>query len=279
MTDIGTLYVVATPIGNLKDITLRALEVLKTVDLIAAEDTRHTLKLLNHFEIKKPLTSYYEHNKQYKGAKIVAELLSGKNIALVSDAGTPVISDPGELLIKECVQNSIPIITVPGACAAVSALTLSALNTKRFVFYGFLSAKSRERTAELEQLKYEEKTLVFYEAPHKLRQTLKDMRQIFGDRRISVCRELTKKYEQVLRFSLEEAICYFEENEPKGEFVLVLSGSEKKEGAFNSPLLEMSVRDHVNFYIQSGMDKKDAIKKCALDRGAPKRDIYREMID
>lgn len=279
MTEAGTLYVVATPIGNLKDITLRALEILESVDFIAAEDTRHTLKLLNHFEIKKTLTSYYEHNKQYKGARIVAELLAGKNVALVSDAGTPVISDPGEQLIKECVQSGISIVTVPGACAAISALTLSALDTKRFVFYGFLSAKKSERSTELEKLKYEEKTLIFYEAPHKLKQTLKDMRQIFGERRIAVCRELTKKYEQVLRLSLEEAIRYFEENEPKGEFVLVVSGSEEKETTADNPLVEMSVREHVSFYMQSGMEKKEAMKKCAQERGVPKRDIYREMIE
>lgn len=279
MNNAGTLYVVATPIGNLKDITLRALEVLESVDLIAAEDTRHTLKLLNHFSIKKPLTSYYEHNKQYKGAQIIAQLLEGKHVALVSDAGTPVISDPGELLIQECVENDIPIVTVPGACAAVSALTLSALHTRRFVFYGFLSAKAKERTEELEQLKYEEKTLIFYEAPHKLKQTLKDMRNIFGNRRISVCREMTKKYEQVLRFTLEEAISYFEEEEPKGEFVLVVSGSEEKKAEDFNPFAEMSVREQVHFYMQSGMEKKDAIKKCALERDVPKRDVYKEMID
>ncbi len=278
MTDTGILYVVATPIGNLKDITLRALEVLESVDLIAAEDTRHTLKLLNHFNIKKPLTSYYEHNKQYKGSKIIDELLAGKNVALVSDAGTPVISDPGEQLIKECAQHQIRVETVPGACAAISALTLSALDTGKFVFYGFLSAKSKERLDELESIKFEDKTLIFYEAPHKLKQTLKDMLQIFGERNISVCRELTKKYEQVLRFTLSEAISYFDLNEPKGEFVLVVSGSKEKNTDTN-PLLEMSIRDHVMVYVQSGMEKKEAMKQCAKDRNISKRDVYQQMID
>ncbi len=278
MAEMGILYVVATPIGNLKDITLRALEILETVDLIAAEDTRNTLKLLNHFHIKKPLTSYFEHNKQYKGSKIIEELLAGKTVALVSDAGTPVISDPGEQLIKECAENGIRVETVPGACAAISALTLSALDTGRFVFYGFLSAKSKERTEELESLKYEDKTLIFYEAPHKLKQTLKDMLQVFGDRDISVCRELTKKYEQVLRFTLSEAVCYFDQNEPKGEFVLVVAGSKEKNVDTN-PLLEMSIREHVMFYVQSGMEKKEAMKQCAKDRGLSKRDVYQQMID
>ncbi len=275
----GTLYVVATPIGNLKDITLRALEVLETVDLIAAEDTRHTLKLLNHFDIKKPLTSYFEHNKQYKGTQIVQELLSGKNVALVSDAGTPVISDPGELLIQECAEQDIPVVTVPGACAAISALTLSALHTRQFVFCGFLSAKSSERQEELRNLQYEQKTLIFYEAPHKLKGTLRDMLNIFGNRRISVCRELTKKYEEVLRFSLEEAVEYFQENDPKGEFVLVLSGSEQAAVLEENPLLSCNIRDHVQALMQAGMDKKEAMKQCAKERGISKREVYSELID
>lgn len=279
MAEPGILYVVATPIGNLKDITLRAIEVLESVDLIAAEDTRHTLKLLNHFGIKKPLTSYFEHNKQYKGTQIVNKLLEGKSIALVSDAGTPVISDPGEKLVQECVRNGIHVVTIPGACAAISALTLSALDTKKFVFYGFLSAKSSDRIAELEEMKYEKKTLIFYEAPHKIRQTLQDMLEVFGDRQTAVCRELTKKYEQVLRFSLKEAVVYFEENEPKGEFVLIVSGSQENSHQEQNPLLQMSVREHVNFYLQSGIEKKEAIKRCAKDRGIPKREIYQEMID
>ncbi len=278
MTETGILYVVATPIGNLKDITLRALEVLEQVDLIAAEDTRHTLKLLNHFNIKKPLTSYFEHNKLYKGSKIVEELLAGKHVALVSDAGTPVISDPGEQLIKECAQNNIRIETIPGACAAISALTLSALDTGKFVFVGFLSAKNKDRMNELASIRYEEKTLIFYEAPHKLLQTLKDMLEVFGERNIAVCRELTKKYEQVLRLTLSDAISHFSTNEPKGEFVLVVSGSKEKKDEAN-PLMEMSIPDHVQFYIQSGMEKKEAMKQCAKDRNISKREVYQELID
>jgi len=271
----GKLYICATPIGNLSDITLRALDTLKNVDIIAAEDTRHTLKLLNHFEIKKPLISYYEHNKMYKGAKIIQALKSGKNIALVSDAGTPVISDPGEQLVKECIENNIEIESLPGACAAVTAITLCGLDTKRFIFHGFLPHKKQDKTKELIGLKDFTYTLVFYEAPHKLRATLDCMLEVFGDRSIAILKELTKKYEQILRLNISDAVRYFEENEPVGEFVLVVSGAEEKEEEMYT---DLSIKDHVDLYIKEGMDKKDAIKKCALDRNIPKRDVYNEYI-
>ena len=271
----GKLYICATPIGNLSDITFRVLDTLKEVDIIAAEDTRHTLKLLNHFDIKKPLISYYEHNKMYKGAKIIELLKEGKNIALVSDAGTPVISDPGEQLVKECIENQIEIESLPGACAAVTAITLCGLDTKRFIFHGFLPHKKQDKLKELNSLKDFTYTLVFYEAPHKLKVTLECMLEVFGDRDIAILRELTKKYEQALRLPLSESIKHFEENEPMGEFVLVVSGAEEKEEEL---FTHLSVKDHVDMYIKDGMDKKEAIKKCALDRNVPKRDIYNEYI-
>lgn len=269
----GKLYICATPIGNLGDITLRTLETLKSVDVIAAEDTRHTLKLLNHFEIKKPLISYYEHNKMYKGAKIIEMLKSGKNVALVSDAGTPVISDPGEMLVKECIENNIEIESLPGACAAVTAITLCGLDSKRFIFHGFLPHKKQEKLKELEKVADFTYTLIFYEAPHKLKDTLNCMLEALGDRDIAVLRELTKKYEQVLRLKVSEAINYFNENEPVGEFVIAVSGAEEKE---EEKFTHLSVKEHVDMYIEKGMDKKEAIKQCALDRNVPKRDIYNE---
>ncbi len=271
----GKLYICATPIGNLSDITFRVLDTLKEVDIIAAEDTRHTLKLLNHFDIKKPLISYYEHNKMYKGAKIIELLKSGKNVALVSDAGTPVISDPGEQLVKECIENQIEIESLPGACAAVCAITLCGLDTKRFIFHGFLPHKKQDKLKELNTLKDFTYTLVFYEAPHKLKATLECMLEVFGDRDIAILRELTKKYEQALRFKLSDSIKHFEENEPMGEFVLVVSGAEEKE---EEMFTHLSVKEHVDMYIKDGMDKKEAIKKCASDRNVPKRDIYNEYI-
>lgn len=269
----GKLYICATPIGNLSDITLRVLDTLKNVDIIAAEDTRHTLKLLNHFEIKKPLVSYYEHNKMYKGTKIIEALKSGKNIALVSDAGTPVISDPGEQLVKECIENNIEVESLPGPCAAVTAITLCGLDSKRFIFHGFLPPKKQEKIKELAKLKDFTYTIVFYEAPHKLMATLDCMLEVFGDRKIAILRELTKKFEEAVRTTISEAIGYFNENEPVGEFVLVVSGAEEiKENKY----AELSVKQHVELYIKDGMDKKDAIKQCALDRNVPKREIYNE---
>lgn len=271
----GKLYICATPIGNLSDITLRVLETLEKVDLIAAEDTRHTLKLLNHFNIKKPLISYFEHNKQYKGIKIIEAIKSGKNVALVSDAGTPIISDPGELLVKECIENNIEIESLPGACAAVTAMTLCGLDSKRFVFHGFLPHKISEKTRELEKIKELMYTIVFYEAPHKLISTLECMYEILGDRKISILREMTKKFEQVLRVTISEAIDYFGTTEPKGEFVLVVEGAEEKCETFFE---ELTLAEHVEYYINMGFDKKEAIKKCAKDRNVPKREIYNEIV-
>ena len=273
----GKLYIVATPIGNLGDITIRALETLKSVDIIAAEDTRHSLKLLNHFEIKKPLTSYYEHNKQYKGNVVVSKLKEGKDVALVSDAGTPVISDPGAELVKECIENNIEVVTVPGACAAISAVTLCGFLNKRFSFIGFLPVKKNEKIKELEKFKNYETTLVFYEAPHKLLKTLEAIYEVFGTRNISVARELTKKYEQVVRTTTDEAVKYFAENEPVGEFVICVEGCEEAET--DNELNSLSVEEHIKHYIENGLSKKDAVKKCAEDRGVPKREIYNASID
>lgn len=269
----GKLYICATPIGNLGDITLRVLETLRMVDLVAAEDTRHTLKLLNHFDIKKPLISYFEHNKQYKGAVIINELKAGKNVALVSDAGTPVISDPGEQLVKECIENGIEIESLPGPCAAITAVTLCGLDSKRFMFYGFLPHKKQEKLKELEEIKNIKYTLVFYEAPHKLISTLECINEVFGNRNIAILRELTKIHNEALRMTVSEALSYYGEKEPKGEYVLCVSGAEDKpeeDDLFSS----MTVEAHVDYYVEKGFTKKEAIKKCAEDRNLSKREIY-----
>lgn len=267
----GKLYICATPIGNLSDITLRVLDTLREVDIIAAEDTRHTLKLLNHFDIKKPLISYFEHNKQYKGAKIINELKQGKNIALVSDAGTPIISDPGEQLVKECIENNIEIESLPGPCACVTAMTLCGLDSKRFMFYGFLPHKTKDKLKELEELKNIKYTLVFYEAPHKLISTLECIKEVFGNRNIALLREMTKKFQETLRMSVSEALEYYKEKEPKGEYVLTVSGAEEE---ISDDFSSLSIEEHVESYIEKGLSKKDAIKKCAEDRDIPKRDVY-----
>ncbi len=267
----GKLYICATPIGNLSDITLRVLDTLRDVDIIAAEDTRHTLKLLNHFDIKKPLISYFEHNKQYKGAKIINELKQGKNIALVSDAGTPIISDPGEQLVKECIENGIEIESLPGPCACVTAMTLCGLDSKRFMFYGFLPHKTKDKLKELEELKSIKYTLVFYEAPHKLISTLECIKEVFGNRDVALLREMTKKFQETLRMSVSEALEYYKEKEPKGEYVLTVSGAIEE---INEDFSSLSIEEHVTSYIEQGLLKKDAIKKCAEDRNIPKRDVY-----
>ena len=267
----GTLYICATPIGNLSDITLRCLETLKSVDIIAAEDTRHTAKLLNAYEIKKSVTSYYEHNKIMKSGKIIGMLLEGKNVALVSDAGTPIISDPGDMLLNECIENGIEVVPLPGPCAAICALTVSGLNAKRFTFVGFLPPKTNDRKRELEALASLDSTLVFYEAPHKIKASLKDMLEVLGNRRVTLHREMTKKFEQVLRLDLESAVKYFNENEPKGEFVIITEGAEKNAVAAD---FGMTVEEHVASYVKSGMDKKEAIRQCAKDRNIPKREVY-----
>ena len=268
----GKLYICATPIGNLSDITLRALETLKSVDIIAAEDTRHTIKLLNHFDIKKPITSYYEHNKVFKTEKLINELLSGKNIALVSDAGTPLISDPGDFLIRDCIENGIEVVSVPGACAAICALTTSGISSKRFYFYGFLSAKKNEKINELKSVAQFKETIVFYEAPHKIKSTLEIMLDVFGNRNVTIHREMTKKFEETLRVTLKEAVEHYNNTEPKGEYVIIVEGASEEETI--SEFASMSVKEHVDFLIESGLDKKDAIKKCAEERNVPKREVY-----
>ena len=271
----GTLYLCATPIGNLGDITPRCLETLKSVDIIAAEDTRRTLQLLNHFSITKPLTSYHEHNKREKGGYIIGLLKEGKNVALVSDAGTVAISDPGEDLVSLCIDNDILVSPIPGAVAAINALIISGLPTRRFAFEGFLSVNKRHRREHLESVKNDTHTLIFYEAPHKLKGTLKDLYDVFGDRKITLVRELTKIHEEAIRTTLSKAITLYEDTSPKGEFVLVIEGAKEIEVEEN-PLNDLTVTEHVDKYIADGLSQKDAIKRVSLDRGVPKRDIYNE---
>lgn len=274
----GKLYLCATPIGNLGDITYRCVETLKEVDLIAAEDTRRTLGLINHLGIEKPLTSYFEHNKKEKGEYLIAEMKSGKNIALVSDAGTPAISDPGEDLVKMCAAEGIQVVPIPGAVAGINALISSALPTQRFTFEGFLTVNKRGRSEHLSSLEDETRTMLFYEAPHKLLSTLRDMREHFGNRKIALCRELTKIHEEILRTTLDDAIKMYGENPPRGEFVLVIEGksAEDIEKEERESWENMSVSDHVEMYIKQGIDEKEALKKVAKDRGVSKRDIYNE---
>lgn len=281
MSEKGTLFLVATPIGNLEDISIRALKVLKQVDMIAAEDTRHTLKLLNHFEISKTLTSYYEHNKMEKGSFLITKLIDGKNIALVSDAGTPGISDPGEDLVKLAIENGIEVTMIPGPVAAITGLALSGLPAGRFVFEGFLSMNKRVRKERLLHLKNETRTVVFYEAPHKLLRTLRDLSDSFGDRRIVIARELTKKFEQVIRCTLSEAIGKVSNDGIKGELVLILEGNGGKTG--NEKTMQdidakntagFNLQEQISYYIQQGSTKKEAIKKAAETIGISKREAY-----
>ncbi len=272
----GVVYLVATPIGNLEDITYRALRILKEVDFIAAEDTRHTLKLLNHFEIQKPMISYYEHNIRERGEKIIARIKEGKSAALVSDAGTPAISDPGEDLVRLCIEEGIRVIPVPGCVAAINALICSGITTKRFSFEGFLSVNKKSRIDHLESVKGSLYTLIFYEAPHKLLNTLCDMLNYFGNRKITIARELTKKFEEFLYTDLENAVAHFTQNQPKGEFVLIIEGASEEEKV--SPFDKMTILEHINYYIEFGFDKKEAIKKVAVDRNIPKREVYNETI-
>jgi 16S rRNA (cytidine1402-2'-O)-methyltransferase len=281
LSEKGLLYLVATPIGNLEDITLRAIRTLKEVDFIAAEDTRQTIKLLNHFDIKKPLVSYYEHNKVVKGNYLMEQLLAGKSIALVSDAGTPGISDPGEDLVRLAIQNDIKVTMIPGPVAAITGLIISGLPTGRFVFEGFLTMNKSSRLERLEQLKDEVRTMVFYEAPHKLPYTLKDMYNTWGgDRRISLARELTKRYEEVIRCTISEAIARFDNEPPKGEFVLIIEGQDENVLIRNEQekYSEISIEQHVQQYVDTGMQKKDAIRKVAQDRGLNKRDVYNRVM-
>lgn len=280
MTKAGTLFLVATPIGNLEDITFRALKTLKEVDVIAAEDTRQTLKLLNHYGIKASLTSYYEHNKVEKGNYIIQLLLEGKNVAVVSDAGSPGISDPGEDLVRLAVDNGIDVTMIPGPVAAITGLVISGLPTGRFVFEGFLPMNKRQRRERLEELKNEVRTIVLYEAPHKLIYTLNDLYKALGDRRIVIARELTKKFEQVVRCTLSEAISLYTNESPKGEFVLILEGADKKEliDADRKRWDSISLKEHVDMYMEQGFSKKESIKKVAEDRGLSKREVYNSLI-
>ena len=270
----GTLYLVATPIGNLADISERALKVLSEVDFIAAEDTRNTQKMLMRFEISKPLVSYFEHNKAQRGEQICDRLLAGESCALVTDAGTPAISDPGEDIVRLCAERGIPVTSVPGASAGICALTLSALSTVRFCFEGFLPMKKSDRKERLEKLSNEDRTMIFHEAPHKLRDTLDDFEKYFGsDRKISLCRELTKLNEEVMRVTVGEAIAYYKENDPRGEYVLVVEGATLTTDS--SALSDVSIEEQVLIYMKGGMSKMDAVKKTAKERGIPKNDVYK----
>lgn len=277
----GTLYLCATPIGNLEDMTFRVIRILKEVDLIAAEDTRNSIKLLNHFEIRTPMTSYHEYNKIEKGRKLVEKLQEGKDVALITDAGTPGISDPGEELVRMCKEAGIAVTSLPGACACITALTLSGVSTRRFAFEAFLPQDKKERRRILDEVCTETRTMIFYEAPHRLVKTLRELENTLGShRRITVCRELTKKYETVYSDSLGGAVRYYEEVPPKGECVLVLEGKsqEEVEEEQKKGWMPLSVEEHLQIYLNQGMDKKEAMKRTAKDRGVSKRDIYQEMI-
>lgn len=277
----GKLYLVPTPIGNLKDITLRALEVLKMVDVVACEDTRQSLKLLNHFNIKKTLISYHKHNENGKSEDIIEMLKEGKNIAIVSDAGTPGISDPGEVIVKKCIEENIDFQVLTGATAITTALVYSGLDTTKFIFRGFLPRENKDRKPIIDDLVNRTETLVFYEAPHRILNTLEFLYENLGDRKIAICRELTKMYEDIIRMTLGEAIKYYKENSPRGEYVLVLEGKsleelqEEERSKWNS----LSVEEHIKTYIEEGFSKKDAIKKVAKDREMPKSEVYKYSIN
>lgn len=277
----GTLYLCATPIGNLEDMTYRAVRILQEVDLIAAEDTRNSIKLLNHFDIHTPMTSYHEYNKYDKARVLVGYLLEGKNIAVITDAGTPGISDPGEELVRQCQEAGIIVTSLPGACACVNALIISGLPTRRFCFEAFLPTDKKERAGILEELKTETRTIVLYEAPHRLVRTLRELQDALGNRRLTICRELTKKHETVFRTTVEEAIAYYTEQEPKGECVLVIEGVsvETLKAEERKQWDTMSIPEHVEYYMSQGNDKKAAMKLAAADRGISKREIYQAMIN
>lgn len=276
----GKLYLCATPIGNLEDMTFRVVRTLGEVDLIAAEDTRNSIKLLNHFEIKTPMTSYHEYNKIEKGKKLVEKLLSGMNIALITDAGTPGISDPGEELVRMCYEAGIEVTSLPGAAACITALTLSGLSTRRFAFEAFLPSDKKEKQTVLKELADETRTIILYEAPHRLVRTLEELLETLGNRKITVCRELTKKHETAFTTTLKEAKAYYEVNPPKGECVLVIEGKSYEELRQEavSKWEEMSIEEHMDYYMNQGVDKKEAMKKVAKDRGIPKRDVYSALL-
>lgn len=273
----GTLYLVATPIGNLEDITFRAIKILKEVDLIAAEDTRQTLKLLNHYEINKPLISYHRHNEETKQEILIQKLKEGQNIALVSDAGTPVISDPGEVIVKEALKENIKVIPIPGACALINALIASGLDTKEFSFYGFLSLNKKLRKEKLQEIKKENKTIILYEAPHKLTSTLKDLSEILEDRKIVIARELTKIHEEFLRGTVSEILEKYKE--PKGEHIILIEGNKiKEETKEQKAIKEMTIEEHYKYYEKQGLTKNEIIKKIAKDKGVSKNEIYQLFI-
>jgi len=277
----GKLYLVPTPIGNLKDITLRALEVLKMVDVVACEDTRQSLKLLNHFNIKKTLISYHKHNENGKSEDIIEMLKEGKNVAIISDAGTPGISDPGEVIVKKCIEENIDFEVLTGATAITTALVYSGLDTTKFIFRGFLPRENKDRKPIIDDLVNRTETLIFYEAPHRILNTLEFLYENLGDRKIAICRELTKMYEDIIRMTLGEAIKYYKENSPRGEYVLVLEGKslEELQEEERSKWNNLSVEEHIKTYIEEGFSKKDAIKKVAKDREMPKSEVYKYSIN
>lgn len=276
----GTLYLCATPIGNLGDMTPRVVETLRNVDIIAAEDTRNSLKLLTHFEIHTPMTSYHEYNKVEKAHALIAKMAQGQDVALITDAGTPAISDPGEVLVKLCHEAGIHVTSLPGAAACITALTLSGLSTRRFSFEGFLPPDKKERAEVLEECRDESRTMIFYEAPHHLKKTLQELYTALGDRHVTLCRELTKKFETVMPTTLQSALDFYEANEPRGEYVLVIEGRsrEEKRQEARENWMEMPVEEHVALYERQGMDRKDAMKQAAKDRGVSKRDIYQALL-
>ena len=276
----GTLYLCATPIGNLGDMTPRVIETLKEVDIIAAEDTRNSIKLLNHFEIRTSMTSYHEYNKVEKADYLVEQLMQDKNVALITDAGTPAISDPGEVLVQKCLQAGITVTSLPGAAACITALTLSGLSTRRFCFEGFLPSDKKEKAEILEELQEESRTIILYEAPHHLVRTLKELQETMGNRKVTLCRELTKKFETILPTTLEDALALYEQEEPRGEYVLVIEGKsrQKKKEEERQAWQAMSIEEHMSYYEKEGMDKKSAMKQVAKDRGVTKREIYQYFL-
>lgn len=277
----GTLYLCATPIGNLEDITFRVVETLKSVDLIAAEDTRNSIKLLNHFEIKVPMTSYHEYNKVDKAKVLVKKMLDGTNIALITDAGTPGISDPGEELVRQAYEAGIHVTSLPGAAACITALTLSGLPTRRFSFEAFLPTDKKERAMVLDEMERETRTIIMYEAPHRLKKTLAELLQKLGDRKITLCKELTKKHENAFLTTIAQAVEYYENNEPRGEYVLVIEGKKQEDIIREQQQRweEISIEEHMEIYLGQDMSKKDAMKAVAKDRGISKREVYQFLLD
>ena len=280
-SETGTLYLCATPIGNLEDMTFRVIKTLKEVDLIAAEDTRNTIKLLNHFEIKTPMTSYHEYNKIDKAKYLVEKMLNGTNIALVTDAGTPGISDPGEEIVKQAYQAGITVTSLPGACACITALTLSGLSTRRFSFEAFLPTDKKERKFILDSLKTETRTTIIYEAPHHLKSTLAELYSYIGNRKITLCRELTKLHETIQQMTLESAMEYYNTTAPKGEYVMVIEGISHRQLEEQSiqEWEKITIQEHMDIYLTQGMDKKSAMKQVAADRGIPKREVYNSVLN